>query len=407
MRSRGGRRTESEGSHALVNVTPHESAARAARLEHSAGWSVRRLATLAALLAGSIAISYFWREPVVRETVSLLLVLIAGVVSALGGNFVYEQWQRNHVRAFVSLPFIAVVASVGVSVYINFVSNRLPSRAPETQPLAAVPSPAGLPSTVSSPSAAASPPAASAAPTSTATASAEPSAAVAAGTAAPLPDRPPTIIDIVPQVRGQDYAAAVRYYIASAPELLNDRDIVLSYVDRLMSGSDRAPCGMGQLSEFDVHRYYPRWVARIRTEIANARGDVPVVFPARLGTYDFEQNHLPLELNADSVIPVTYGDFVGARCNFVEPYRQVLDARVYYLIPPRTVPQYLNLNRSQAEHVLNLVSGREVTVNMHGRITYVDAHFSEPWGYGFAATYEPSEVAVKSGGVEVFHKAIR
>ena len=81
VRSRGGRRTESEGSHALVNVTPHESAARAARLEHSAGWSVRRLATLAALLAGSIAISYFWREPVVRETVSLLLVLIAGVVA--------------------------------------------------------------------------------------------------------------------------------------------------------------------------------------------------------------------------------------------------------------------------------------------------------------------------------------
>ncbi|HEX3464330.1 MAG TPA: hypothetical protein VHS78_09820 [Candidatus Elarobacter sp.] len=235
-----------------------------------------------------------------------------------------------------------------------------------------------------------------------------PSANGQGGASTPQPimtEAPPTFVDVDNGLAHGATVAALRAYLASQPELLNDRNVVLGYVDHVFFASETSPCPNGQVSEFDEHRSYDAWVQRIRRELPHWRDDVPLSFRATLGTYDFQRRVLPLLLNPQGLL--VFAPMGYRHCSFTVPVQPPFSYNDYYQIAPGVVPQSLAVSPERGEQILNLAGGHNVTVAMHGAIKSIDPHFAVNGASGYGISYQPTEVTIRSGMIPIYHAMVR
>jgi hypothetical protein len=220
-----------------------------------------------------------------------------------------------------------------------------------------------------------------------------------------MTEAPPTFVHVDYGFEHGAAVAALRAYLANEPELLNERNVLLSYVAVVFLTSDSPLCHNGQVSEFDEHRSYEGWQQRVKREISQWRDDVPLTFGATLGTYDFQRRVLPLQLNPQGLLVSANVGYM--HCGFTVPVQGAFASNLYYQIAPGTVPQSLAVSTARGEQILNLPGGRNVTVALHGSIQSIDPHFAMNGASGYGMSYQPTEVTIRSGMVSIYHALIR
>ncbi|MDB5069924.1 MAG: hypothetical protein JWM87_1035 [Candidatus Eremiobacteraeota bacterium] len=333
---------------------------------------------------------------------SILAAIILDVILRLRTRV--SGWTPQRIRVVSTAAGLVVALVVAVGIGYNWRASQR-SGQDTSSPLTAaseVVVPASSPAS-SEPAATPSPPASEAA---AATPSAGATASSSAGaTAEPIATiAPPTTVRVYYDLSHGAWVAAVRAYIAHEPELLNDRNVVLSYVDLAFFATANGQCHNGQVSEFDEHRSYDAWVRRIKADVVHWRDDVPLTFDTSLGTYDFQHHELPLRLNPQGL--VVYANADGQHCSFVNAVQNPFAGTAWYQITPGTVPQALAVTSARGEQILNLTGGRNVTVALHGRIESLDPHYTANGYSGYGIVYQPSEVTVRSGMVTIYHALV-